>query len=131
MKKQKSNKIIEHLNKVHKIPMDAINKIMLTKEAIASCELDGCTQCGDMTIEPNSPNKSESPCVANTSGNSNKQVQTGSDTLSSKRKQLAGTGAIYLEEDVKECIKDILEFICHNDDGYEDYIKDRAGDKLI
>lgn len=28
-----------------------INKMLLTKEAVASCALDGETQCGNMTIE--------------------------------------------------------------------------------
>lgn len=38
--------------KQEKFPLEAVEKIMLTKEAIASCALDGETQCGDMTIEP-------------------------------------------------------------------------------
>ena len=38
--------------KQQKFPIEAVERIMLTKEAIASCALDGETQCGDMTIEP-------------------------------------------------------------------------------
>ena len=33
------------------LPIETLNKIMMTKEAVASCELDGETQT-DMTIEP-------------------------------------------------------------------------------
>jgi len=33
--------------------------------------------------------------------------------------------------DVKQFIKDICKFIDDNDDGYVDYIKDKAGDDLI
>jgi hypothetical protein len=35
------------------LPIEVLNKIMITKEAVASCALDGETQTGNMTIEPN------------------------------------------------------------------------------
>ena len=41
------------------IPIEALNKAMLIKEAIASIALDDCTQCG--TIEPNT--KKQSPQI--------------------------------------------------------------------
>jgi len=54
------------------------------------------------------------------------------ETLSDKRKlDNEVPRCYYWEEDVKEFIKDIIEFIEYNDDGYVDYIKQKAGEKLI
>ena len=107
------------------LSIDAISKIMMTKEAVASCALDGCTQCG--TIEPDTFNLSE-------------KIQTeGSNTWGCKYGYIDA-------DDVKDFVRKqmwlIMKYFQSTTDGkvvflgdkYSDFIEEfkaLAGDKLI